>query len=57
MKIRGKTLAACIKTAITNPYAYIPSGYQKGIMPPDFSQKLSSSQLQSLVSYLSSVTK
>jgi cytochrome c2 len=25
--IRGKTLAQCIQTAITKPYAYLPSGF------------------------------
>ena len=28
--IRGATLAECIHTAITKPYAYIPSGYHAG---------------------------
>jgi cytochrome c oxidase subunit II len=57
MKIRGKSLTQCIHTAIVNPYAYIPSGYQSGIMPSNFAQRLSSSQIQSLVTFLASVTK
>ena len=57
MKIRGKTVSECIHTAIVNPYAYIPSGYQSGIMPSNFAQRLSSTQIQELVSYLASVTK
>ncbi len=57
MKIRGKTLSQCIHTAIVNPYAYLPSGYQAHIMPPTFGQSLSSGQIQALVSYLSGVTK
>ncbi len=57
IKIRGKTLAQCIHTAIVKPYAYLPTGFQAGVMPSTFAQSLSSTQIQSLVSYLSSVTK
>jgi cytochrome c oxidase subunit II len=57
MKIRGKTLSECINTAITKPYAYLPSGYQAGIMPATYSKTLGSTQIQALVTYLSSVTK
>jgi cytochrome c oxidase subunit 2 len=57
IKARGKTLAECIHTAIVKPYAYLPSGFQANIMPASFSQSLSASQIQSLVSYLASVTK
>jgi mono/diheme cytochrome c family protein len=56
-KIRGATLDKCIETAITNPYAYIPSGYAAGVMPSTFSKTLSQSQIKALVSFLSSVTK
>ena len=56
-RVRGATLQQCIFTAITKPYAYIPSGYQPGIMPPNFAQTLSSNQIQTLVSFLSSVAK
>jgi cytochrome c oxidase subunit 2 len=56
-KIRGATLQECIHTAITNPYAYIPTGYTKGVMPPNFSQTLSSSQIQALVNFLSTAAK
>jgi cytochrome c oxidase subunit 2 len=55
--VRGATLSQCIETAITKPYAYIPSGYQAGIMPSNFAQSLSSSQIEGLVNYLSSVAK
>jgi len=55
-KIRGATLDDCIHTAITNPYAYIPSGYSAGIMPSTFSKTLSKTQIAALVSFLSSVT-
>ncbi len=56
-KIRGATLPMCIKTAIVNPYAFIPSGYTSGVMPNTFSKTLSPTQIQALVVFLSSVTK
>jgi len=56
-KIRGATLQQCIETAITKPYAYIPSGYQAGIMPPNFGTTLSPTQIQALVSFLSTMAK
>src|SRR5262249_34159333 len=36
VKIRGKTLADCIHTAITKPYAYLPTGYHPGRLPSNF---------------------
>ena len=56
-QIRGATLQQCIATAITKPYAYLPSGYAAGVMPNTFSQTLSPSQIKALVTFLSSVTK
>jgi cytochrome c oxidase subunit 2 len=56
-KIRGSTLTECIHTAIVNPYAYIPTGYSKGVMPPNFSTRLSSTQISDLVTFLSTVAK
>ncbi len=56
-KIRGATLEQCIETAITKPYAYLPSGYQAGIMPPNFGTTLSSTQIQELVNFLASMAK
>jgi cytochrome c oxidase subunit 2 len=56
-KVRGATLTQCIHTAIVRPYAFIPSGYTKGVMPSTFSQTLTGVQIQSLVSYLASVAK
>lgn len=56
-KVRGATLDKCITTAITNPYAFIPSGYTSGVMPNTFSKTLSPTQIQALVKFLSSVTK
>jgi mono/diheme cytochrome c family protein len=56
-KIRGASLSQCITTAIIKPYAFLPSGYAAGVMPSNFSQTLSSSQVKALVVFLSSVTK
>jgi mono/diheme cytochrome c family protein len=56
-QIRGATLDKCIHTAIVDPYAYIPSGYTKGIMPDTFSKTLSPSQIQALVAFLSTAVK
>jgi mono/diheme cytochrome c family protein len=54
--VRGTSLQDCIKTAIIKPYAYLPSGYAAGIMPSNFGQSLSKSQIAALVTFLSSVT-
>jgi cytochrome c oxidase subunit 2 len=56
-QVRGATLQECIMTAITKPYAYIPSGYQAGVMPSNFSQRLTSTQIQALVNFLASAAK
>ena len=56
-KIRGATLEECINTAIVKPYAYLPAGFAAGVMPGNFSQTLSKSQVQALVTFLSSATK
>jgi cytochrome c oxidase subunit 2 len=56
-RIRGATLEECIMTAITKPYAYLPAGYSAGVMPSTFAQTLSSTQIQGLVKFLSSVAK
>jgi hypothetical protein len=50
-------LKQCIYTAITRPYAYLPSGYSAGIMPSDFASRLTSTQIQALVNFLSSAAK
>jgi cytochrome c oxidase subunit 2 len=56
-KIRGATLKQCIYTAITNPYKFIPSGYTAGVMPSNFAQRLTPTEIQSLVSFLSTMAK
>jgi cytochrome c oxidase subunit II len=57
VRIRGAGLQKCIETAIVRPYAFIPSGFQAGVMPPNFAQTLSQTQIQSLVSFIASVAK
>ena len=56
-KIRGTTLKACIDKAITDPYAYLPTGYAKGIMPATFATTLGPTKIEALVNFLASVTK
>jgi mono/diheme cytochrome c family protein len=56
-RIRGATIDKCIYTAITKPYAYLPSGYPAGIMPSNFAKTLSQTQIQSLVNFLAGVAK
>jgi hypothetical protein len=56
-RTRGATLSQCIYTAITKPYAYLPSGYQAGIMPANFGQSLTPAQLKALVSFLATAAK
>ena len=46
-----------IETAITKPYAYLPTGYSAGIMPSNFAQRLTPAQIQGLVNFLSSAAK
>jgi cytochrome c oxidase subunit 2 len=56
-KVRGTTLKQCIETAITKPYAYLPTGYSAGIMPSNFAQRLTPDEIQALVNFLSSAAK
>jgi hypothetical protein len=56
-RVRGATLQKCIYAAITNPYRYIPSGYQAGVMPSTFSHTLTSTQIQALVTFLASAAR
>jgi cytochrome c oxidase subunit II len=55
--VRGASLQECIHTAITSPYKYIPSGYPSGVMPSTFAHTLTSTQIQALVTFLSSAAK
>ena len=54
---RGATLAECIRTAIINPYKYLPSGYGANVMPNDFATKLKPNEITALVNFLSSEAK
>jgi mono/diheme cytochrome c family protein len=54
---RGATLAKCITTAIVKPYAYIPSGYQAGVMPASFGQTLKPNEITALVNFISTAAK
>ena len=56
-QVRGATLEECIRTAITKPYAYLPSGYSSGIMPADFGTRLTSDQIDALVNFLATAAK
>ena len=50
--LQGKD-AAFIRESIVDPNAEITQGYQPGIMPGDFGQKLSAKQIADLVAFLS----
>ena len=51
--LKGKD-AAFIRESIVDPNAEIASGYQPNIMPPDFGQQLSTTQLNNLVAFMQS---
>jgi cytochrome c oxidase subunit II len=56
-KKRGLPLKQFISESITKPNAYIAPGFRPNIMPPNFSQTLTSTQIQALVNFIASVTK
>jgi cytochrome c oxidase subunit 2 len=56
-KQAGMALPAFIRQSITKPNAFISAGYPAGVMPQSFSQSLTPTQIQALVTYLASVTK
>ena len=51
-KRAGKPLDAFTRESLVDPDAYIEPGFQKGVMPADFAKKLSSAQVDALVSFL-----
>jgi mono/diheme cytochrome c family protein len=51
--LKGKS-AAFIRQSIVDPNAVIAPGYQPNIMPQNFGQKLSSTQLNNLIAFLQS---
>ncbi|HKI93056.1 MAG TPA: c-type cytochrome [Gaiellaceae bacterium] len=56
-KKAGMALTAFLHQSIVDPNAYIPSGYAKGLMPANFGQQLSKTQLDDLVAFLASGAK
>jgi mono/diheme cytochrome c family protein len=56
-QIRGATLQACIEKAITDPYAYLPTGYHAGVMPSNFAKTLTKNEITALVNFLSTAAK
>ena len=49
--------AALAVARLTQFVMYLPSGYSAGIMPSDFAQRLTPTQIQSLVDFLASAAK
>jgi cytochrome c oxidase subunit II len=45
-------LAAFVHQSIVDPEAYVQPGYPKGVMPPNFGQQLTKTQLSELVTFL-----
>jgi mono/diheme cytochrome c family protein len=56
-QLRGASLQQCIKTAIVDPYKYLPSGYQAGVMPNNFGHSLTQSEITALVNFLATAAK
>jgi mono/diheme cytochrome c family protein len=56
-KARGASVDQCIKTAIVDPYKFIPSGYSSGVMPNNFGTKLKPNEITALVNFLSTAAK
>jgi cytochrome c oxidase subunit II len=48
----GQPLASFVRESIVNPNAYVEPGYPKGVMPQNFGQALSTTDLDALVQYL-----
>jgi len=51
-KANRGSLAAYTKESIVDPNAYVVPGFPKGVMPQDFGKKLSPTQLDDLVAFL-----
>lgn len=54
--LQGKE-AAYIRESIVNPSAQIAEGFQDGLMPKDFGEKLSEEELANLVAFLAQATQ
>jgi cytochrome c oxidase subunit 2 len=48
----GQPLDQFVRTSIVDPNAYVEPGFPKGVMPPDFGQKIKKADLDTLVKYL-----
>ncbi|NLT05665.1 MAG: cytochrome c oxidase subunit II [Solirubrobacterales bacterium] len=55
-RAEGLTAAEFVETSIVDPDATVAEGYQPGIMPTDYGDRLSPAQLQTLVDYLLEVS-
>jgi cytochrome c oxidase subunit 2 len=53
----GQPLDEFIKTSIVDPSAFIAEGYPDGVMPTNFEQTLSSSDIDDLVAFISASQK
>ena len=51
-KQANQPLAAFVHESIVDPNAYVQQGYPKGVMPQNFAQKLTKSELDALVTFL-----
>jgi cytochrome c oxidase subunit II len=51
-KVANQPLESFVHESIVDPDAYIQPGYQKGIMPTDFAQKLNPGQINAVVAFL-----
>jgi cytochrome c551/c552 len=50
--VAGMSAAEFLHQSVVDPNAYIAPGYQSGIMPANFAERLSSAQLSGLVNFL-----
>ena len=50
--VPGQSAEEYLRTAITNPDAFLSGGYQEGIMYRDYAQTLTAQQINDLVAYM-----
>jgi cytochrome c553 len=50
--VPGQSAEEYLRTAITNPDAFLSGGYQEGIMYRDYAQALTAQQINDLVAYM-----
>ena len=53
-RVEGQDVATYIQSSILEPNAFIEKGYAPNVMPQDFGNRISTDQLDALVSYLAS---